>query len=233
MRRIVFLFVVLLLLTVGCTDQNSASKDSVNQNQESDSVEQVEEEANSNGLPEEAQEETKPNVDVTEEETHQGYKQFRPEVGTNRIFTENGTEMFSEKIIAENDEYIQILVSIGDSQTTEVYKWTEEEMTLVFQSNEVENPNESILDNFKYEEHEIIVGQNANWKLVDKDTTLTVPNGTYHQVFSVEKITEEVVGEKTSYKRFYAPDVGLIKEIVEVTGENGYKGESSLEKIQK
>lgn len=236
----VLLSAFLLLYSVGCSN-NSETNVSDNQSVEGENVQPEEKENVSEPQEEPIEKPDKIESDKTdlkndkknEDQTGVGYKDYRPDVGTKRTFTENGTEMFSEEIIAENDEYIQILVSIGGSETTEIYKWTDDEITLVLQSNEIENPTENILETFQRNEHQDkIIGLDANWNVVDSNLNLTVPSGTYNSVIAVEKVTEEVVGEKTTYKRYYAPGSGLIKEIVEVTGENGYKGESSLENIK-
>lgn len=240
--------IFLLMATVGCSNNSSTNDESQSakeetgtitgqQQNEKDEINDSEDQSTSNPIKEEQNEKEDQTTGESKKEVKENegvYNQYRPEVGTERIFTESGTEMFSEEIIAENEDFIQILVSIGGSTTTEVYKWTSDELRLVLQTNEISEPRKSILNDFEEgEKQDIIIGENSNWKLIDKNLELTIPSGMYKNVVSVEKITEEVVGEETIYTRFYAPKMGLIKEIVEVTGENGYKGESSLDKINK
>jgi hypothetical protein len=161
--------------------------------------------------------------------------QLRPKVGMKKAFTDNNSDIvMTEEIVAINDEYIQIVLSIGSSNTTQIYKWTNEEITLVFEKMNLENPRENLLEKFEPNKNEVILSETkqANWELLEKDATVTVPNGTFKNVYIVRKITDEVVDEDTIYTRYYAPEIGLIKETFELTGKDGYKGESNLSKVE-
>jgi hypothetical protein len=57
-------------------------------------------------------------------------------------------------------------------------------------------------------------------------------SGTYEKVYLLEKITDEVQGADTIYTRYYAPGIGLVKETLEVTGENGYTGQMELASVE-
>ena len=163
--------------------------------------------------------------------------QYRPEVGSKKSFTENGELVFTEEIIAANDEYVQTLLQLGDNLTTQIYRWTKDEITLIYEEYNLENPHEDILNKFvPIEKFETIMNNDPSkittWKLLSNEGKETVPAGEFKNVLIVEKTTEEVVNEETTYTRYYAPEQGLIKEEYKVTGENGYSAISELDKVE-
>ncbi|MEH7381375.1 hypothetical protein V7138_13010 [Bacillus sp. JJ1533] len=221
--RIMMYTLLLLVVLVGCSANNQVKdqEEPTKKNQ----TEQTEATA-----PE--QEET------TKEEPEEvaGYTLYRPEVGTSRTFTNNGEEIFTQEIVAENDEYVQLTIAIGGTISTQVYKWTADEISLVFEEREPSNPSESILDSFTpNEEIDVFVQSegNSDWELIDEAASLKVPYGEFKDVLVIQKVTDEVEGADTIYTRYFAPSVGMIKESFEVTGEQGYEDEANLETVQK
>lgn len=223
------LLILMSLLIVGCSNKESADNETQSQvqNETTDENASDSKEENVTNREEVADEAT------TDEEKAQdeGYKIYRPEVGDKRIFTENGSEIFSEEIVAENDEYIQMLVTLGANKTLEIYKWTEDEISLVYQEFNPSDASENRLTNFESDGTlEVLVSQNdeADWELVEEGTDLEIDGQTYSEVFTIQKVSEEVEGETTTYIKYFAPGKGLIKDVIEVTGEYGYTSESIL-----
>ena len=163
--------------------------------------------------------------------------EYRPKVGSKKTFTENGEAVFTEEIIAANDEYVQALLQLGDNVTTQIYRWTKDEISLIYEEFNLDNPRQDLLNSFEPTgRYEILVNNDTNqqtdWKLVSKEGQEAVPAGNFTKVITIEKTTDEVVNEETKYTRYYAPEQGLIKEIYDVTGENGYSFISELEIVE-
>lgn len=178
-------------------------------------------------------------AEETKQEAEQGinFLDYRPKVGSKKSFTENGDLVFTEEIIAANDEYVQTLLQLGDNKTTQIYRWTKNEITLIYEESNIEDPHKDILTSFTpIEQFETVVNNDnskmRSWKLVESDRTEKVPAGEFTHVLKVEKITDEVANEKTTYTRYYAPNLGLIKEEYNLSGTNGYSAKSELEKTE-
>jgi hypothetical protein len=128
-------------------------------------------------------------------------------------------------------------LQLGDNKTTQIYRWTRDEITLIFEENNMENPLKNILSEFvPIEQFDTLVNNDTSktttWKLLENNRKETVPAGEFNHVLVIQKMTNEVVNEETTYTRYYAPKQGLIKEEFKLSGENGYSAISSLEKIE-
>ncbi|WP_010676941.1 hypothetical protein [Bacillus timonensis] len=170
-----------------------------------------------------------------EEQTDEGFLLYRPEVGAKKVFTENGEVMFTEEVIATNDEYVQIVIDLGGNKTLQIYRWTKDEIALVLEENEELDPYENQLDSFNaMKDPDVFISnkENADWKVVETGVELEVPYGSFKDVYVFQKVTDEVEGADTIYTKYFAPAMGLVKDGFELTGEAGYKGESSLEKVE-
>lgn len=163
------------------------------------------------------------------------FKEYRPKVGEKRIYTNAGEEIYVHEIVAENEEYVQVIVSLSGAPTTQIYRWTNEEYALVHEAAGRQSP--ELIEAFvPMEFPEIFLdlkddGQ-AEWKVIDENQTITVPKGTFESVIVIQKTTSEVAGANTIYTRYFAPEMGLIKETYEVTGEHGYKDEANLDEVE-
>lgn len=160
-------------------------------------------------------------------------KHYRPQVGTIRTYTNAGEEIYTHEIVSENDEYIQQTVYLSGAPTTQIYRWTDDEIALVYEIAGNQPP--ELLDEFiPFETPEMMMNNNgqSEWLILEKNNTVTVPAGTFSNVITIKKITAEVEGAETIYTRYYAPSMGLIKETYEVTGDTGYKDEANLENSQ-
>nr|WP_263324808.1 hypothetical protein [Neobacillus sp. Marseille-Q6967] len=237
MRNILVILLTCLFAVIltACKEEQVVNKtENIQEQQSSQTEEQTEEQIDSNQ--EQKVEET---VTANQQEEQQGTNLYgyRPEVGSIKTFTENGMVVFTEEIIAANDEYVQTLLQLGDNKTTQIYRWTENEITLVFEEHNMENPQEDILNQFSpIDQFETIVNNDASkmisWKLLATEGKESVSAGEFNQVLAIQKTTDEVVDEETTYTRYYAPKMGLIKEEFHLSGENGYSAKSELEKIE-
>jgi len=143
--------------------------------------------------------------------------------------------IFTEKIIAENDQYVQRVLELGNAVTVQVLKWTDDEIAIVYESFESSDPTENILDSFTAsEEIQPIIRMNDDKDVLKNNTiaSVKVKNGVYNDVLSVLKETNEVADARSFITYYFGKGVGLIKEEYEVTGENGYKAVSELYKLQ-
>ncbi|MGD7023385.1 hypothetical protein ACQCVK_12365 [Rossellomorea vietnamensis] len=164
--------------------------------------------------------------ETDEKETAEGgLLMYRPEGSEVRVFKENDQQVFTEEVIAQNEEYVQMVVTLGGSMTTEIYRWTEDELALVYQEyTDPEQPEAGLLEGFEPStDTEVLFGESADWELISEDEALTVNGKTYENVKQIKKVTDEVVGSDTIIVRYYAPGYGMVKEEMEVTGDNGYQ----------
>lgn len=241
----VFTASLALLLITGCTGKetepeeidevvetpSSVNEDKQDDNKVNEENDEVVNEDDENAV--EDEQEVVDNEGNEEEVEASGLALYKPEQATIRSYTENGELVYTEEVIAVNDQFVQILLTLGSSKTTEIYKWDEDEIALVFQQRDLENDKTDMLDNFKPNiPEELIVGENATWKLLGEHEEISIGNQTYKDVIKVTKTTEEVVGEKTNYTRYYAKGLGRIKEEIEQTGEAGYNASMELTKVE-
>lgn len=230
-RLIVVLISFLVLLLGACNQVDNSSE-----NENKTTSEKTEEVGQSS-----ENEKTTGEEDVTEEaevvEAGLNFQDYRPEVGSKKTFTSDGEVIFTEEIISANDEFVQTLFQLSDNLTTEIYRWTKDEVTLLSSESNSENPREDQLNNFTpLEQLETFMANDTNkqttWKLLSVDGTEEVPAGAFQDVLMIQKTTNEVVGEETTLTRYYAPKIGLIKEIYTQSGENGFTATSALEKVE-
>ena len=163
------------------------------------------------------------------------FTDYRPKAGATKLFYDQVTLIFTEKIIAVNDQYVQRVIELGNAVTVQVLKWTEDEITIVYESFESANPTENILDTFTPSEKiQPIVNAKGNndIKVLDTKASIEIPHGMYNQVLVVKKATHEVENAETFLTYYFAPGVGIIKESYELTGEQGYQTGSELQEIK-
>ncbi|MGG7619612.1 hypothetical protein [Bacillus coreaensis] len=230
-RLIVFLISLLVLLLGACNQVDNSSE---NENKTTSvKTEDIDQSSENEETTDEAENSEEPGA----VEEGLNFQEFRPEVGSKKTFTSDGEVIFTEEIISANDEYVQTLFQLGDNLTTEIYRWTKDEVTLLSSESNSENPRQDQLPNFTpLEQLETFMANDANkqttWKLLSVDGTEEVPAGTFQDVLMIQKSTNEVVDEETTLTRYYAPKVGLIKEIYTQSGENGFTATSVLEKVE-
>lgn len=225
-----------MILLVGCNSKQSNDDSNKKQISEQTASNEKEDKQTKNDEKVQEDEEEPSNVNEPEVEQEMGILQYRPEVGSKKSFTENGEVVFTEEIIAANDEYVQILLQSGANLITQIYHWTKDEITLIYEEYNLENSKEDILNSFQsIDKFETIMHNDSSklttWKLINNNVDETVPAGSYSHVFVVQKTTK-MVNDEEIITRYYAPKQGLIKEEYKVTGENGYVFTSVLEKIE-
>ncbi|WP_100333197.1 hypothetical protein [Bacillus alkalisoli] len=222
----------LIVIVIGCKNSVEETKKDVEQR-----VDEKEEETltENEGQEEDVEEdnESPSNHDV---DKLVGLQLYKPTVGMKKTFTDGEEPILTEFVIAENEDFIQFAYVIGGHAGTQIFKWTENEITLVYDE-EATDYEKSMLDTFASSNNiEVVLSLDetakASWELIETNSVVEVPYGTFEQVYVVKKITDEVEGAETIYTRYYAPKYGLIKETFEVTGEYGYKGETLLSNIE-
>jgi DNA mismatch repair ATPase MutL len=262
MKKMFSIFSLILIFLTGCTsdeDASSPKKEEEKETAASDPAEKEEpakEENTSKEKPAQTQEpvkseeskdivnsgentekpkESPENTDKkmeSEQSTAGPFLEYRPETGAKKQFKEDGVVLLTENVVAANEEFVQIALTLGDSTTTQIFKWTGSEITLVYEDRDLQDHSVSLLDSFEPNMNEKLLGDGADWKLLEKSAAVETDYGKQKNVFVIQKISKEVVDEETIFTRYYAPKLGLVKEDFELTGENGYKGESSLSSVE-
>ncbi|GAM12015.1 hypothetical protein [Mesobacillus selenatarsenatis] len=230
-KRLLIPFFLIISLLFACSNDESKP---VQDDEKSEELDQVSEENDAEQNDEASKDEDK-NADSNKEENgdelteDSGYVKYRPSTGEVREFVEKGAVLFTEEVVDQNDQYLQMKVTLGSSVTTEVYLWTKDKVALVYQNTSLDDHNASILDTFESEVGpEVLLGSDSDWELVARDTTVKIGNQVLQSVYAIKLVTEEVVGAETIKTRYYAPEHGMVREEVEVTGEGGYKSTVDL-----
>ncbi|MCT8137652.1 hypothetical protein H1D32_07730 [Anaerobacillus sp. CMMVII] len=164
-----------------------------------------------------------------------GLLDYRPKVGSKMTYSSGEEELFVYEIIAKDEQHIQVSIFLGGNPTTQIYKWTTSEITLLYEEPAPSDPYKNRLSDFKQMTNPdtlINLEGSATWQLISDSEAVTVPFGTFANVFVIEKVTDDVADADTIFRKYFAPEVGLIKETFEVTGEHGYKGEAVLEIVE-
>ncbi|KIL49881.1 hypothetical protein [Jeotgalibacillus soli] len=179
------------------------------------------------------QEETNETVESSEEEQvlveneQNGFKKYRAPSNVTKVFKQDEFEIYHD-IIDQNENFVQELTRFGDAVTLNIFKWTEEEMSNVYKE---ENPQstQSMISNFQTVESpsdamsltRTGMGDGPEWEVIAQNEEITVPYAAYTEVLVMKQtISSEASDQKTVTTRYYAPNVGLIKETIETDGEN-------------
>lgn len=241
-----YLVIVLtcLLLVISACSKTEEKEIVTNNETNSESQESTSEDTGSADTKEdeETAEEEKSEEDSSTDETDEsdkpsdpGFKVYQPSVGWEKKFTDGEDIVVTEKVIAANDEYVQLAMMVGGNQSIQIYKWTPTEVALVYEEVSVDDASVNLLDSFTPNENpEVLLNEtSAQWELVESGVKLDVVYGSFEDVYVIKKVTDEVEDADTIYTRYYAPGYGLVKETYEVTGEYGYSGKAELEVVEK
>ncbi|MGM0837613.1 MAG: hypothetical protein ACQEV7_15760 [Bacillota bacterium] len=251
MQKFIFLLALscIMMVVTGCvkSEQNDMTSDTATNKK---TQEQATQEADSSDIKEKEKdnkEDKKENTakensdegqtDETESTEVSGLEVYLPKIGMEKKFTDGVEILVSEKVVAQKGDFIQMATTIGGNTSFQVYKWTENEITLVFEEGSVDNPAQNILDSFTpMDKPQVIItledAVTGDWEIIENQSEVEVAYGTFENVYVVQKITDEIEDADTIYTRYYAPGVGLVKESLEVTGENGYSGKTELAAVE-
>ncbi|PAV31302.1 hypothetical protein CIL05_01225 [Virgibacillus profundi] len=254
MRKLLFMLILITILAACSNEDTNESPvekgDSSEQEQEIEKENNSEVDNNQHTDDEESEEDReKENEEVegdgenNEEDSTEdiGLIKYRPEAGTSKTFMQNDEFEITYEILAANEQYIQRIISFGDNITLQILEWTPDSIAIVYQE---ENPTDTSdqLDSFEAYEPPITLvdsdslgeGNSSDWEIVSTDETVKVPFGEFSEVYLVKQTFEsDTTGDKTISQAFYAPNMGLVKETVEVTGDNGYEITTELENTTK
>jgi hypothetical protein len=175
---------------------------------------------------------------INEETEEESLKAYRPKSGVKKIFIDHeNVQSLTEEVVFENGDYVQSIITIGQSASVVIYKWTEYEISIVETVKNPDDPYKNYLEGIKEEnKQEVMISKadalEADWKVINQNESVQTPYQTFTNVYVIQKITNEVEGAETIYTNYIAPGIGLIKETFEVTGDQGYSAESMLQKIE-
>lgn len=235
MKYVSILILVLTTFLAGCNAEQqprveeeaatSEKPETTNETEKEESTEPVQEEEE-NEVEEEKEDEEKKEITLVD---------YRPEVGTVKKFYDEQGLVYTETIVAENEQYLQRVLELGNAKTVQILMWTDEEIKVVFESNDQTMVEENILENFTtQEDSEILYSVNGTDTLdvLDTNAKVEVPYGSFDKVYVVKKSTDEVAEADSFHTIYIAPGMGIIKEIYEVTGDQGYIVETVLKEVE-
>lgn len=217
------------------TDDQSNAEPNVQQSEEtknSESTEVNEDKAGEKPVKNvDAKSEDKEQTNGSETSEKKGLIDYRPKVGSKKVFSQNNEFQITYHTIAANDKYVQRSISFGDSTTLQILEWNKDRISNVYQE---QNPSDTSnqINSFKAYEPPINLlnvdkkgkGEGEEWEVISTNETVKVPYGQFTNVYVAQQtFVSDTTGDKTISKAFYAPETGLIKETTKVTGENGYE----------
>lgn len=163
-----------------------------------------------------------------------GLEVYKPKVGMLKTFIVEGEpQTYTEEYVHESEGYIQKVTIIGEAATVQVYKWNEQEISLVFEDRTPVDPNKNYISELNNPSsiETYSAEDTSDWELIETEKTVKVPSGEYTNVFVFKKVTNEVEGADTIYVNYFAPGIGLIKEEFELTGDQGYSATAVLQSV--
>lgn len=237
MKRLLFLFAALTLLLTACGTGSTIPETSNGESGETIEPSTNEPEAEAEQKEEKDTAGTEEQAAASEQEPI-NLNDYRPSKDEIRTYVQDDFQITYE-VVDQNDQYVQESVKFGDISSQHIYQWNEEGFSIVYSE---ENPQDegSIIENFKPVESpkEAVSinsqgdGESGKWDVTALEEELSVPYDTFHDVLMAKKtVTSETSGQKTSTTRYFARNIGLIKEVIEVDGENGYMITTELEEI--
>ncbi|OXS54399.1 hypothetical protein B0G93_13414 [Bacillus sp. V-88] len=172
------------------------------------------------------------------EEVNLLLQQLKPEKNMIKTF-ENKDFSLTETIVDHNDTHVQRVFKVGEMVTLQILKWDQDAIQVVYEESSPKDPKESKLSNFKpNKEMQPMAdisrkgkGDTPQWEIISENETLEVPYDTFQDVVVVRN-TVKAGNKDTINTIYYAPGIGMIKEVYEDTGKNGKKIESVLKKVE-
>ncbi|MFC2949130.1 hypothetical protein [Virgibacillus sediminis] len=216
------------------TNQESADEDSNQEDAASNDEEAAENKEDT--VNEDSSEETAAGEEAGGE---QGMKEYRPEPGMTKIFVQDDEFEITYDIVAEDENHLQRNISFGDMVELQILNWTSDRIELVYKESNPEDTS-SKLDSFEaINSTETILdvenqgeGDTRQPEIISTTETVSVPAGTYENVYVVRSTTtSSTTDNQTIFTTYFAPGVGVVKETMEATGENGYTSETVLTEV--
>jgi PBP1b-binding outer membrane lipoprotein LpoB len=238
-----FMIMMSILFISACSSDADNEKNEEPKEEETTNVENEENEESSDepSEPSEPSEDSNSEVEEpAEEETESVLQVLKPNQKVKKTFNQNDGEFtLTETIVDMNDQYIQRVLTIGDMVTLQVLEWNDEKVQLVYEESNPSQPGESILADFTpNKESKPLVdpskkgkGDSKTWEIISENETVKVPYQTFENVYAVKSTVAEG-SRSTIHTIYYAPGIGMIKEVFEETGEGGYTVESVLEEVE-
>ncbi|MGF3105064.1 hypothetical protein [Rossellomorea sp. DUT-2] len=225
--------------------ESETSKEDTSQTEESDNstvqeeveVEETQESSEDSSSEEEVASE-EDNETAEKEEVNLLLQQLKPDKNVVKTF-ENKDFSLTETVVDHNETHVQRVFKVGEMVTLQILKWDQDAIQVVYEESNPKNVKESILDNFTPEKESLPLadikrkgkGDTTRWEIISEDETVEVPYDTYENVVAVRSTVKN--GDvNTINTMYYAPGIGMIKEVYEETGDNGYKIESVLKKVE-
>ncbi|KIL43012.1 hypothetical protein [Jeotgalibacillus campisalis] len=234
MKNNLFIISIAALMLAGC---GTGTLPQSNGNSESSNESSVNEDSVENADAVEKEEsavETEESVVYSQE----GFNLYRSPENAVKTFSQDEFTITHE-VIDQNKEFVQEEVKFGDVVSHTIYQWNEDGFSVVYTEENPKNQ-ESLIEEFEPVEspkEEMTLAASANsekeeWNVVSTTDEVTVPYGSFSDVVQIQMtVSSETSGRQTETTRFFAPEVGLIKEVIEVEGENGYTVSTELEEI--
>ncbi|RSK23921.1 hypothetical protein EJF36_21195 [Bacillus sp. HMF5848] len=76
------------------------------------------------------------------------YDTYRPEVGMKKHFVNGPDLLYTYDVVAEDSDYVQIIITLNGAPTTQIYRWTADEMTLVYEQVGLADQEGTLLEEF-------------------------------------------------------------------------------------
>ncbi|MGM7702943.1 hypothetical protein ACSVDE_14530 [Pseudalkalibacillus sp. Hm43] len=247
MKKLITIIGLLMILLVGCSPTSSQETEEKNAEEKKEETETTSENesasdeetqtSDSENGEQEDQDSSEKDKEETKEESR--VKNLRPSTGMLKVFQQTGGYTLKEKIIATNGQYVQRLLILGDMKTMQVLKWDSSEIKRIYEQSNPSNEDENILDTFKpIDNTEILLsesktgkGDQSDWQIIEENVETKTPFQTFKDTIVVQRTFMEGENE-TIHTMYYAPEFGMVKEIYNVTGDNGYKVETQLESVE-
>ncbi|MDG5471570.1 hypothetical protein P6709_07400 [Jeotgalibacillus sp. ET6] len=238
MKNNFFIVSLIALLLAGCgTGSLPQSNGNEGANEESSVNENSDQNTETNEQ-EEAEEETAEVNEESVKRSDEGFNRYRSPENAVKTFSQDEFTITHE-VVDQNQEFVQEEVKFGDVVTQTIYQWDEEGFSVVYSEENPENQ-DSLIEEFQPVESpkEVMTlspsasSEQGEWSVVSTSEEVTVPYGSFSEVVQIKMvISSETSGRETETVRYYAPEIGLIKEVIEVKGENGYTVSTELKEV--
>jgi hypothetical protein len=100
---------------------------------------------------------------INEETEEESLKAYRPKSGVKKIFIDHeNVQSLTEEVVFENGDYVQSIITIGQSASVVIYKWTENEISIVETVKNPDDPYKNYLEGIKEENKQEVMISKAD-----------------------------------------------------------------------